>query len=48
VTRLLLNPLFWAITIIIAWLILITMSIASNPEGARAQTLAPQQEHSQR
>ena len=37
-TRLILNPLFWAVTIIVAWLIVITMSIASNPDGARAQT----------
>jgi hypothetical protein len=48
VTRLLLNPLFWAITMIIAWLIVITMSIASNPNGARAQTMTPQQDTSQR
>lgn len=47
-TRLLLNPLFWAIAIILAWLVVITMSIASNPDGARAQTLPPQQELTQR
>ncbi len=38
-TRLILNPLFWAIAIILAWLVLITMSIANNPNGARAQTM---------
>jgi hypothetical protein len=42
VTRLLTNPLFWMLTIILAWLIVITMSIASDPEGARAQSLPPQ------
>jgi hypothetical protein len=47
VTRFLYNPLFWAIVIILAWLITITMSIASNPAGARAQTLPTQQEISQ-
>jgi hypothetical protein len=41
VSRLLFNPLFWAIAIILVWLVMITMSIASNPEGARAQTLPP-------
>lgn len=41
-TRLLTNPLFWAIAIIIAWLIVITMSIASNPDGARAQSMPAQ------
>jgi hypothetical protein len=47
VTRLILNPLFWAIAIILAWLVLITMSIASNPNGARAQTMPTQPETSQ-
>jgi len=37
VTRLILNPLVWALVIIVAWLMLITMSIANNPDGARAQ-----------
>lgn len=37
-TRLLTNPLFWMLTIILAWLIVITMSIASDPEGARAES----------
>jgi hypothetical protein len=37
VTRLVLNPLVWALVIIMAWLMLVTMSIASNPDGARAQ-----------
>ncbi|GAB3871794.1 hypothetical protein ACFQ1S_16005 [Kibdelosporangium lantanae] len=36
-TRLVLNPLVWALVIIVAWLMVITMSIASNPDGARAQ-----------
>ncbi|TCO58628.1 hypothetical protein [Actinocrispum wychmicini] len=36
-TRLILNPLFWAVVIIVAWLVVITMSIVSNPDGARAQ-----------
>ena len=47
-TRLFLNPLFWAIAVILAWLVVITMSIVSNPDGARAQTLPEQQEISQR
>ncbi|MBP2320717.1 hypothetical protein JOF56_001102 [Kibdelosporangium banguiense] len=38
-SRLLFNPLFWAIAIILTWMVFVTMSIASNPEGARAQTL---------
>jgi hypothetical protein len=37
VIRLVLNPLAWALVIIVAWLMLVTMSIASNPDGARAQ-----------
>jgi hypothetical protein len=43
VSRFLLNPLFWLLTVIVAWLILITVSIAGNPEGARAHSLGSQQ-----
>jgi hypothetical protein len=39
VSRFLFNPLFWLVAVIVAWLILITVSIAGNPEGARAHSL---------
>jgi hypothetical protein len=39
--RILFNPLFWALMIILLWLAMVTMSIASNPEGARTQTMPP-------
>ncbi|CAM4133710.1 hypothetical protein KIPE111705_42220 [Kibdelosporangium persicum] len=43
-SRFLLNPLFWLVTILVAWIVVVTMSIASNPEGARAHSLqSPQQ-----
>jgi hypothetical protein len=42
VSRFLFNPLFWLIAVIIAWLIVITVSIAGNPEGARAHSLGSQ------
>ncbi|WP_168211419.1 hypothetical protein [Actinosynnema sp. ALI-1.44] len=39
------NPMFWLVTVIVAWLVLITLSIADNPEGARAHSMqAPQSE----
>jgi hypothetical protein len=39
VSRFLFNPMFWLIAVIVAWLIVITVSIAGNPEGARARSL---------
>jgi len=39
VSRFLLNPLFWLVTVLVAWIVVVTMSIASNPEGARAHSL---------
>jgi hypothetical protein len=42
VSRFLFNPLFWLIAVIVAWLIVITVSIAGNPEGARAHSLGSQ------
>ncbi|MFB9306085.1 hypothetical protein [Kibdelosporangium philippinense] len=38
-SRFLYNPLFWLVTLIVAWLIVITVSIAGNPEGARAHSM---------
>ncbi|MET0237149.1 MAG: hypothetical protein ABW224_21040 [Kibdelosporangium sp.] len=38
-SRFLYNPLFWLVAIIVAWLVVITVSIAGNPEGARAHSL---------
>ncbi|WP_185845560.1 hypothetical protein [Kibdelosporangium aridum] len=47
-SRFLLNPLFWLVTVIVAWLVLITVSIAGNPEGARAHSMESPQQVAQR